>query len=459
MTRARCFDSLLEASSSVSPIIWKLTSIQLTHYLLESTSTEDLLAPVIDTFHRHATVWTAMDVKRDIISALNTTRHTLKLRGMQSRPLLGLLVEFDGGKYLSDALRDEIAADVSLVALVRFWEILRPRRSAARLTSSQQTLQPHTDRPLDNVPDVLPEILMLANDPRLDAPQILADGLWIKYRMSSGWAWKVWDNTFASLRQVPAMTSDLPTRRIYALRYGEFLRGVDQHLPVGLDGQVLRWFLGQGKNEMAALSADSWDVVIVVLIYLSVHNALRTTSILEGLVYPAWNHGSSVTDDAYGQSIATYLRAANNLCHRLLVKEDCDDDHMPPASLLEVQCLRTRRQDVYREPHFPLLITNIPVLVLLENNPKIPSAQRKEAREIRQVLCEEDQFRRGVYRNLDKVRDAFERSLQLTEGTSEDVSKQTASALKVVLGETADGERATSTHVDMKAQYGWQISN
>ncbi|KAF9268799.1 hypothetical protein L218DRAFT_984144 [Marasmius fiardii PR-910] len=401
MARARCFDALLELTIS----------------LLEHSSTVELLITAIDTFHRHATVWTAMDVKRDIISALNGAHHVWKHRGIQSRPLLALLTEFDGGRYLTDALREEIISDTSIMTLA---------------------LQPHTDHPSDNVPDVLPEILMLANDPRVDAPSILANGLWIKYRMSFSWAWKVWDNTFASLRQIPAMASDPTTRRVYALRYGTFLWHVDQHLPLGLDEQVLRWFLGQGKNEMTALSIDGWDVVIVVLLYLCVHGALQTTSILEGLVYPVWHLGASIATDVQAQSIETYLRAANSLCQQLLVKEECNDDLMPPTSLIDVLCLRTRRQAVYREPHFRLLIINIPVLVLLENNNNVSESLRQEAKDIRHRLCEEDPFRQGVYRNLDKVREAFESSPQLSEGTSEDVSKQTVTALRMVLGEGTD---------------------
>ncbi|KAL0581804.1 RNA polymerase II mediator complex subunit [Marasmius crinis-equi] len=421
MTRTRCFDVLLE----------------LTNYLLEHASTVDLLIPVIDTIHRHATVWTAMDAKRDIISALNNARNVWKLRGIQSRPLLALLTELDAGRYLSDALREEIVSDNSAVTLA---------------------LQPHTDRPSDNVPGVLPEILMLASDPRGDAPSILANGLWIKYRMSFGWAWKVWDNTFASLRQIPAMTPDIATRRAYALRYGTFLWHVEQHLPSGLDGHVLRWFLGQGKNEMAALNVDSWDVVIVVLLYLSVHGALKTTSILEGLVYPAWNLGASVTDEMQAQSIETYLRAANSLCQQLLVKEECNDDLMPPTSLIDVQCLRTRRQDVYRELHFPLLITNVPVLVLLENNTNISESLREEAKHIRQWLCEEEPFRQGVYRNLEQVRDAFEKSISLTEGTNEDISKQTVAALSVVLGEGTDDLELSHWPENTSLLSPWKIS-
>lgn len=99
--------------------------------------------------------------------------------------------------------------------------------------------------------------------------------------MSADWAWKVWDNAVASLRQVPQMTPDVMDRRACALRYGAFLLHVDQHLPSGLDDHVLRWFLGPGKKEIAGLSVDIWDALTVVLLYLVVHGALKTTTILK----------------------------------------------------------------------------------------------------------------------------------------------------------------------------------
>jgi mediator of RNA polymerase II transcription subunit 12 len=76
--------------------------------------------------------------------------------------------------------------------------------------------------------------------------------------INTGRRMKVWDNTVASLRQVPVMTSDTAGRHACALRYGTFLLQVDQHLPGGFDHSVLQWFLGPGENEVVALSTDAW---------------------------------------------------------------------------------------------------------------------------------------------------------------------------------------------------------
>lgn len=284
---------------------------------------------------------------------------------------------------------------------------------------------------------MLPEILLLAGDPDAHAPSILADGLWIKYRTSNDWGWKVWDNTVASLRQVPTMTSDVSGRRICALRYGTFLLHVDQHMPHGVDADVLRWFLGPGKSEVAALNVDTWDILTVVLSYLSVHGALKTTTIMRGLVYPAWQLGAPSSSS--GRVPEVYLRAANTLCQQLLLQEVGSGDEVLPVDIFDIQHLHTRRQAVYHEAHFLLLSANIPVLIALESNENISQDLRDETTSLRTRLCRDQAFRQGAYRNLDVIREAFENSPQLMDTTSETLSKHTMAGLRMILHESGNG--------------------
>lgn len=302
-----------------------------------------------------------------------------------------------------------------------------------------QALQPIVQRS-DPVPEVLPEILLLAGDPDSNAPSILANGLWIKYRTSSDWAWKVWDNTVASLRQIPSMTQDVGARRACALRYGCFLWRIDQHLPHGLDGDVLQWFLGPGKSEVVALSADAWDVLSVVLLYLVVNDALKTTTIMEGLVYPAWQLGAAGISDQV-HVLETYLYAANNLCSHLLLQDDGGNNMMPPIDLSEAQSIRTRCQAVYDKPHFPLLVASIPTLISLENNQDIPESLRNESTSLRCRLCQGSGFRQGAYRNLDLIREAFESSPYLMDSypSSESLSKRAVAGLRMILCDSSEG--------------------
>ncbi|CAA7259196.1 unnamed protein product [Cyclocybe aegerita] len=400
MASAKCFHSVLD----------------LTLYMLEHATDAETMNGLIGTFYRYAAIWTCMDTVPTIVKALDVAHQLWKSRGIPSRPLLALLMRFDNGRHLSQASRDRIVTDV---------------------TAFTQALQPLVDHP-DSAPDVLPEILLLSGDPDPNAPTILANGLWIKYRTSLDWAWKVWDNTVASLRQIPSMSSDLEARRACALRYGNFLWRVDQHLPDGLDSDVLQWFLGPGRAEVAALSSDAWDVLKAVLLYLAVSGALRTTTILEGLVYPAWQ----LAANGSGQPLIseTYLSAANSLCFHLLLQEDGSGDSMPPTNLFEVQCIRTRRQAVYDEPHFSFLASNIPALICLESNQEIPEALRAESTTLRCQLCQQSGFRQGAYRNLDIIREAFENSPYLVDQdpSTENLSKRAIAGLNMILCDSTD---------------------
>lgn len=234
------------------------------------------------------------------------------------------------------------------------------------------------------------------------------------------------------------MTFDVASRQECALRYGRFLLYVDQHLPGGIDDQILQWFLGTGRNEVSALSGDAWDVLTFVLLYLTVHGALTTTTILRGLVYPAWQLSAGANSKQYGESLAIFLGAANNLCDKLLLQEVGGTDRTAPVDLLEVQRVRTRRQAVYREPHFSMLVTAIPTLLFIEKNTFISDDLRRASATLRMSVCATSDFRQGAHRNLDAVRNAFEQPL-LSEEVVNDLCHPLLDALRLILSESPSG--------------------
>jgi mediator of RNA polymerase II transcription subunit 12 len=234
------------------------------------------------------------------------------------------------------------------------------------------------------------------------------------------------------------MTFDVAGRQECALCYGRFLLHVDQHLPGGIDDQILRWFLGTGKNEVSALSADAWDVLTFVLLYLTTHGALAATTILRGLVYPAWQLGAIANSEPHGESLAIFLYAANNLCDKMLLQDGAGTDGVAPVDLLEVQRIRTRRQTVYREPHFLLLVTAIPTLLFVEKNAFISEDLRRTSASLRMSVCATSDFRQGAHRNLDAVRNAFEQPL-LSEEVVKDLSQPLLDALQLILSDSPSG--------------------
>ena len=288
------------------------------------------------------------------------------------------------------------------------------------------------------MPAVLTEILMLANDPNPEAPSILANSLWYKYRATPDWAWKVWDNTVASLRQIPVLIPDIKARRACALRYANFLLHVDEHLPNGFDDQVLRWFLGPGRSEIMVLNPEAWDVFMVVILYLSVHGALKTTTVLTGLIYPAWQLGASTSGGHQGQSLEIFLQTSNVIFEILLIREESNGPDMPPVDLFDLQRIRTRRQDVYREPHFSALVSNIPTLIAIEKNTSVSEDLRRASTALRLALCADGGFCQGAHRNLDAIREAFEQPLN-SDAVSDEFREALIEALCLVLWESHEG--------------------
>ncbi|KAK7057438.1 Med12 domain-containing protein [Favolaschia claudopus] len=399
MVTTKCFSSVLE----------------LIFCVMQRTARVELFAAVIDTLRRFTCIWNCMNATGSLVEGLFSAHQRLG----KKTPLHALLdlLEFDDGRYLDSASRSQLNNDISELSFA---------------------LRPPSDHPV-LVPDILPEILLLADDLNGDAPSSLAGSLWIKYRVSLDWAWKVWDNTVASLREIPVMFPDASSRRICALRYAVFLWHVDRHLPKGLDEEVLRWFLGRGQNDVAAFEEDAWGVLSVVLIYLSVHGALQTTTILKGLVYPAWQLGASASNISQGQSSEILLRSVNALFRQLLLQEDdgCDDKAF--VDLLELQRIRTRRQAVYQEPHFSMLVSSVPLLVNLESNENLSQNLRKELTSLRLDLSEHDDFRHGAFRNLDAIRETFEHSLQAEEA-DDNHAKSMVAALRIILSDPSDDD-------------------
>ncbi|KAI6169577.1 hypothetical protein EDD17DRAFT_1784529, partial [Pisolithus thermaeus] len=394
-----CYGSLLELSLSV----------------LSQTSNSQIIEVVGEVFHRFATVWTSMGCTGAIATALYSAHVGWKNRGMRVRSLLALLIQMDAGRHLDESERAQITADISSFTLA---------------------LAPDTTDP-GHVPEHLPEILLLADDPKPDAPSILANGLWYKYRTALDWGWKVWDNTIASLRQVPLMTADINRRHAIALQYAQFLLHVDQHLPAGIDDHVLQWSLGTGRGEILALTVDAWDVCFVVLLFLSAHGALSTTSLLRGLVYPAWHICANAT--GYSTQLPTiFVQSANELFDRLILHEEIQISSTAPSSLLDTHRIHSRRQNVFREPYFPQLVEEMPTLVLIECNEIIPLELRAMAKDLRVRTCESREFRQAAYRDLGVIRKAFEQPIQ-SGSIGEALFEPLVNALKVILSDSSEG--------------------
>ncbi|KAG9310728.1 hypothetical protein JVU11DRAFT_9331 [Chiua virens] len=173
-------------------------------------------------------------------------------------------------------------------------------------------------------------------------------------------------------------------RHMIALQYAQFLLHVDRHLLAGIDEQVLRWFLGTGKNEILALTADAWDLFTVVLLF-SVPTISSTLS----------------------------------------------------SALLDTHRFYIRRQDAFGELHFGFLAAEMPTLVSIEHNSFVPQYLRDMAQVLRVWTCESRQFRFAAYRDLDVIWRTFEQSIQLGS-IDERLFEPLVNALKAILSDLSE---------------------
>lgn len=308
------------------------------------------------------------------------------------------------------------------------------------LLTVPQRLYP-SNEPAVAVPDVLPEILLLAQDTDEKAPVQLANTLWYKYRTSEEWSSKVWENTVASLRQISALNFNPAVCRTYARRYADLLSGVDQRLPHGLDEYVLRWLLGPGVPELHTLNRDVWLIFVPTLVNLVVTDAVSTTTILQGLVYPVWSAAASVINREEAETISTYLSPATSLFELLLLRDQVtpeDAEDICVDSLMSLQRIVTRRRRVFSQEHFPSLVAAIPTLVLLEHNHQLPDTIRTRIGVLRSRLCQHHDLKQAVYRDLDQVRTVFERPLE-TDGSPVYLRESLVVALRITLDDGSPG--------------------
>jgi mediator of RNA polymerase II transcription subunit 12 len=129
-----------------------------------------------------------------------------------------------------------------------------------------------------------------------------------------------------------------------------------------------------------------------------------------------------------------YLRAAHDIFARLVLsgEEDWGND------IVELQRVRVRRQDVFCAPHLSLLVGAIPTLVFLEHAPHVPAELRPRAVALRDAVCGSVEFRQGIYRDLNAVRDAFDKSLQY-DALDESLVEPLMDALRLILNVTRTG--------------------
>lgn len=403
----QCHESVIEVfdlNSSASPFANIHTQICIC--MLRHTELPESLVVALEVLRRYMTTCYCSSMMDKVVAAALDAQQRWRARGLQLRALLRFLEYLNKLGLLSAVDQHHLASDSAGLRQVGLHSLLVSRGYI--LTFVVKALLPTVDMGVI-VPDSLTEILMFSQDPSQNAPSLLANTLWYKFRSSTDWAWKVWDNTIASLRQVPIMMNETTDRRLCAHRYVSLLASVDSHLVNGLDADVFAWFIGRGKREVEVLTEEVWDLVTLLIVKLCATGILEIGTVLRGLVYPTWRFtlSTSSSDSTSGINI-TRLRAVTTIFKTLLLDElDGSSDAISFMNVVEHYRLRCHREEAFRTAPITELLCETYSLVMLEGDESLEEDVRETLGCMWRAVYGSPLFQQALYRGLDDVREAL----------------------------------------------------
>ena len=278
-------------------------------------------------------------------------------------------------------------------------------------------------------------MLSLSRNLAPNAPAEIANSLWYKYRSSRDWSYVVWDYVITGLQQSTSIGLG-PTERIaIAHRYAQFLLHVDLHSADGIDCHVTRWFSEPGITISKSLCCESWLITNIVILYLTVHGALRMSTPLQGVVFPAWELAAAISSAQEYEENRVFLEAMMTLCRLLFTAHTAtSNDSYPMLDLMERQRLRTRRKGVFQNAVFEQLVARIPSLVAIEVNEHLGKTFREAVRALRYDMCCDKAFRLGACRNIGMVVDSFAK-FYIPPHLQEQAHESLVAALRLIFNE------------------------
>lgn len=295
----------------------------------------------------------------------------------------------------------------------------------------------------DSMPATIPDIALL-NSPESEAPTMIANSLWFRYRAVAGWGKSIWQSSFLVVRGIATQIDQLADMTSIT-SLGRLLVQIDHHIPLGLKTDIMNWLIHDGHAALVRLSNTEWQAFIELLRYLVHHNVIDTSIILAGIIHPAWKIGAS--EEGSDASVQASLLQGALLLFDFLQshaeRDECESED-PYA--------RSQPENCFDEPHFTLLVATIPLMTLMELNEAHLCNFRRSVERARRNLCHSTSFRNSLSRNAAAVRQAFEPFL-LAPSFQPHKRRLLMDALRVALYGAAPGKRPCySTRVDIKCQ-------
>ncbi|KZT32862.1 hypothetical protein SISSUDRAFT_472618 [Sistotremastrum suecicum HHB10207 ss-3] len=362
---------------------------------------------------RFSDIWSAMGEKPRIAAQLSKAIAVWKAKEVDLRPLLHLFAKVNLLELVTPAAQQHIQESKTTL-----FHLLRPENPSA-----------------PSIPPRLTELLQLMFADDIGDQQAawnLAHELWVKYKSSANFGWVLWDNAFASLRQITAIHKEAEKHMPCARLYATFLYHLHELMPGDFDSQVRNWLTGSGKGELAALSSDTWPLFAALLLDLVVRGALQSSTVIIGVLCPAWRiHSSPVVP--LPPNTNAMLRACQLLGTRLLLCSQREKFYGSPAlALRDMQRLFSQREAFVLDGIFQQVLESIPTLVALELHPGLEDDIKTSMTNLRLACLQSSLFRRLICKKPDHLVFAVKKALASADYSLE-TRRRIISAAKVVI--------------------------
>nr|XP_019008399.1 uncharacterized protein I206_06958 [Kwoniella pini CBS 10737]OCF47180.1 hypothetical protein I206_06958 [Kwoniella pini CBS 10737] len=350
---------------------------------IQDSDDAQTLDVIIDTIHRDADVWTAMDGWSRLGDKLLDRYHVLQTRGKSHRRTLELLEYLVKKGRLSPDEEDE-------VKLIQEDLPKPPQTIPAKLDFKESAYS-------------LQQVLSAAKE---DNATALAPKLFVRHGSFNNWSHQWW-RAIVEVLQHPSshLSHDATLRTVIS-----HIAVVMQETPDSLEPIIIAWLDTLAPVALIdTLGKRSGSLITHVLLELVIARQLRTLTLLERIVYPIWKHTSNIVLTPRRRLSSKQTQAVGNTINivaQLLVSPPLIP-FLPPFDPTNSLIALAYRQAVFCGFHVQNLIRHLPFLVVLEKSANLSDNSNKTISSTLRCLAMTAEFKTAAFRNLGILKDAF----------------------------------------------------
>jgi hypothetical protein len=188
-----------------------------------------------------------------------------------------------------------------------------------------------------------------------------------------------------------------------AERFTSLVSCIDAHLPDGINGVVRIWFETAGAERMMEVTDEEWHMMEHTTLALSSSGVLSPETILNGLVFPVWNHAyrpQSVVDHPQALARTLSLASAMLLCE-LMRPEECGLTEI----VIRLEVCRTR---AIRPSNYTAILRGTHALAIFECDEALEPSLKDQIRILRHRLLQDAFMQTQLFSRTSLLQQVFD---------------------------------------------------